>query len=272
LASDLQSALGDQRLAEQASQQQDFQQAAQAARRAAEQLAQSAEQLQQRAEQLEQQVAQRQISELAQALQHLATQQRPVALQMGQLPEPTLAEEPEERQAAIRNIAQQQESVRQNLREVRTKTAQLPTFDWTLQQAETSMSRAVAAAQRYRLRPDAQLAADDALRFLELALEAMQQAESPLDNSQSQPAEQEADGQTDNPASAPRPVPVIASLKLLRSLQQEINERTAATESSSDSSRRNQRLNELSTMQQALGEQVEQLLREFAAANDTGEN
>jgi hypothetical protein len=195
---------------------------------------------------------------------------------MGQLPEPTLTEEREERQTAIRNIAQQQESVRQNLRDVRTKTAQLPTFDWTLQQAESSMSRAVAAAQRYRLRPDAQLAADDALRFLELALEAMQQVGSPPDNSQSQPAEQEADNQTSNPASAPRPVPMIASLKLLRSLQQEINERTAATESSSDSSsdssRRNQRLNELSTMQQALGEQVEQLLREFAAANDTGEN
>jgi hypothetical protein len=79
LANDLQSALGDQRLAEQASQQQDLQRAAQAARRAAEQLAQSAQQLRQRAEQLEQQVAERQISELAEAtaaLSHTATARR----------------------------------------------------------------------------------------------------------------------------------------------------------------------------------------------------
>jgi hypothetical protein len=272
LANELQSALSDQQLAEQAGQQKSFEQAAQAARRAAEQLEQSAEQLQQRAEQLEQQVAERQMSELSEALQHLATLQLPVTEQIGQLPEPTLAEEREMRQAAIRNIAQQQEAVRQNLREVRTKTSQLPTFDWTLQQAETSMSRAVAAAQRYRLRPDAQLAADDALRLLELALDAMQQVSSAADNPPSQPTEQDADGPSDNPATPPRPVPVIASLKLLRSLQQEINERTAATEQSNDASRRSQRLNELSSMQQALGEQIEQLLREFAAANDTGEN
>lgn len=272
LASELQNASSEQQTAQSSGQQQKFQQASAAGQRAAKQLEQSAQRLQQRAGELDQQVAEQQMSELTVAIGQLAIEQRPVTENFSQLSQALVDREREQQQQAeIRQAAAQQESVRQVLREVRTKTSKLPTFDWTLEQAESSMSRAVAAAQRYRVQPDANEAAAEALRLLELAAAAMQN-ETPQKAADSEQQSNAGDSKADDQADQQRPVPMIASLKLLRSLQQEVNERTNAAESASDSARRSQKLNELSVMQQALGKQIEQLLREFAAANDTGEH
>lgn len=271
LTSELENAASEQQTAQSSGQRQNFQQASAAGKRAAEQLEKSAERLQQRAGDLEQQVAEQQLSELTVAIEQLAAEQRPVAESFSQLSQSTVDSQQEALQAEIRQTASQQESVRQVLRDVRGKTSKLPTFDWTLEQAEGSMSRAVAAAQRYRVQPDANDAAAEALRLLELAAAAMQN-EAPQKTADD---EQQAKGdaaEQDSPTSQLRPLPMIASLKLLRSLQHEIIMRTNAAESAGDSARRSQKLNELSVMQHALGKQIDQLLREIAAANDTGEN
>ncbi len=275
LSSQIEQAVSEQQSASRSGQQQNFQQAAQAAKRAAEQLQQSAEQLRQRAEQLEQQVAEQQLLELTAEVSKLASRQRPVVEEFSELALPAPRDQRVERQAQMRQAASQQEVVRQALRDVRGKTSKLPTFDWTLEQAELSMSRAVAAAQRYRVQPDAIEAAGDALRLLELATAAMQNEPTTKDSASQDDANADNSSESDDrhgEATQPRPIPMIASLKLLRSLQQEINSRTIDTENATDSGGRSQRLNELSSMQQALSTQVEQLLREFAAANDTGEN
>ncbi len=268
LSSEIESAADDQQAAHQSGEQQNFQLASAAGRRAAEQLEQSAERLQQRAEELDQQVAEQQISALNADVEQLAAEQRTITGQFNELSRPT-EEDHEDQQVEIRGVASRQEAVRQTLRDIRNQTTKLPTFDWTLEQAEGSMSRAVAAAQRYRVRPDANEAAEEALRLLELAAAAMQ-SETPERGAHSDQQEDANSGEQNGQTTQSRPIPIIASLKLLRSLQQEINSRTIAAEASSDSVRRSQKLNELSVMQQALGKQIEQLLREFAAANDTG--
>src|SRR5690606_6627881 len=114
---------------------------------------------------LEQQVAEQQMFQLATAIEQVSTQQRPIVEQFNHWASKA-ASEP--LQTEMQQAAARQEEVRQLLREVRAETKALPAFDWTLEQTELSMGRAVAAAKRYRIAPDAQQAAEGALRLLQL--------------------------------------------------------------------------------------------------------
>lgn len=269
LSAEIGRASSSQQQAQQAGQQKDFQQAEQASRQAAEQLAQTSTQLEQRAAALEQQAAEQQIFQLADAIEDLTAQQQPITQQFNQWADTAgddSAELRQRQQADMRTAASRQEAVRQVLRELRGETSELPVFDWTLRQSESAMGRAVAAAQRYRIKPDAQDAAERALRLLRLAADALH--DEPAASSDST-----APGSDERAASEPnahdasqsqdhdrRPAPMVASLKLLRNLQQELNQQTQTAEGIGGAVRRTGQLGELARLQQELAAQVEQLL------------
>ena len=234
--------------------------AAEAARNAAQQLQQTAELIEQRALGLDHEARQQQFFQLATTLQSLVELQRPIASQLEEYqphynPEPVLPT-PDE----LVQLTAAQEVVRLRVHEVRRETAELPTFDWTLEQAERDMARAVAAAQRNRIQPEAWEAARLALSKLNLAAEALSE------HADSQPAEttpsdaaSDGAGQNDSP----RLVPPLASLRLLRALQQDINAQTAEQDQNSDKLSRIKRLSELSSQQRALGMQLALLLEQL---------
>ncbi len=268
LAAEINQASAAQRRAQQAGEQNEFQQAEQASREAAEQLAKTSAQLEQRAAALERQAAEQQMVELAAALDELTEKQQPISEQFSQWVDAAAdssSESRQQQQADMRQAASQQEAVRQALRELRGETSALPVFGWTLQQSESAMGRAVASAQRYRIKPDAQQAADRALRLLRLAADAMRPdraaERSPENSSSTDDDAQRPDSADPSQAEEPAepPAPMLASLKLLRNLQQELNEQTRAAEASDDAVERTGQLGELARLQQELAAQVEQL-------------
>ena len=269
LSAEIGRASDSQQQAQRAGQQNNFEQAEQASRQAAQQLAQTSAQLEQRAAALEKQAAQQQIFQLADAIEELTSLQRPITQKFSQWDD-TAGDDSaglrQQQQAEMRGAASRQEAVRQVLRELRSETSELPVFDWTLQQSESAMGRAVAAAQRYRIKPDAQDAADRALRLLRLAADAMRDDPAASSDPAEPRSADEASSESnpDNPSqpqdSAGRSAPMVASLKLLRYLQQELNQQTQATEAIDDVVRRTSQMGELARLQQELAAQVEQLL------------
>ncbi len=249
--------------------------AAKQARDAAKQLADAAKDSSQRAKELEREVAEQQLMQLGAALSQLVSQQQPIVDKMSVASQVQLdVLEDEEKKAAeqdLRQLASRQEAVRQMVRDVRERADKLPAFDWTLEQAELDMARAVAAAQRFRIAPDATDSASRALRKLEQAASAIkrpdekpQTPENPDQSNQNAENEEKAKG---------RPVPPIASLKLLRGLQTDVNTETKQLSEAGSImiAERAQRLQQLSDQQQALGLQLEQILRELKASMDSNQ-
>ena len=137
--------------------------------------------------------------QLAATLSQLVTQQQSVVakfyeaavVQLSDLdPEPRATKEQE-----FRQLASRQEAVRQMVRDARERAQKLPAFDWALEQAEVDMIRAVAAAQRFRISPHATTSADQALRKLEHAMQAMKR--NSMAPGEEQPAEQPEANQDD---------------------------------------------------------------------------
>jgi hypothetical protein len=244
--------------------------AAEDAQQAADQLRRAADDLETRLAALEQEAARQQMFQLSAAvnqlieMQSLATERLVLVAQAAQA---ELQENNQAWQADARSAAAEQESVRQALQDVRGETTRLPTFDWTLEQAESAMSRSVAAAQRYRLEPDALEAAGDALRLLELAAEAMQQNPN-TESSEDEGVKSKNASDTEGENESKRLVPALASLKLLRGLQYEINQRTLRATNEPNQVRKTQRLAELAEQQQLLGRQLEQLLKELESSQE----
>lgn len=241
--------------------------AANSAREAAEDLQAAADQLMQRSNQVEREARQQQAFQLAQALEDLIEDQTAVVEQLDRVQINADQGLDELQQNVVREAAAAQEATRQTLRDVREKTNKLPAFDWTLEQTETDMSRSVAAAQRFRIDPEARSAARAALRKLELASEAIAETES------SEPeSTDEGDASSNQDEQQQRLVPPLASLKLLRGLQNDINEQTKTIDALRiTESRRTTMLDQLSTQQKALGQQLERLLLEVSAASDTNQ-
>ena len=271
-AESLDSALKSQASAAQSAAQGQTSQASKLAENAAEQLAKAAKDSAQRAKELEREVAEQQLMQLGAALKQLAEQQAPLVEKLTEAAQVQLdvldGEERETAEKGLRQLASRQESIRQMVRDVRLRADKLPAFDWTLEQAELDMARAVAAAQRFRIAPDATDAAKRALRKLEQASEAMKsRQQEPQAANQQQNESEQADKDKDNKT---RPVPPIASLKLLRGLQADVNDETKQLNQASDiiESERKQRLEQLSQQQQSLGLQLEQILRELAATDE----
>ena len=236
-------------------------QAADAAQRAAASLEDAASELEQRANALEGQAQQQQLYQLGSRLVQLTQEQQQVVSQLTGLAEVNNTASGFEAQS--RHLASQQEAVRQRLTETRRQADKLPTFEWALEQVELDMARATAAAQRYRIDPDAILAASDALTKLELALDATVSKNDGSDDPSNNDPSNSDPQQTSNEEQG-RALPPLASLKLLRGLQNQINEQTQLTDAESDQARRNKRLAELSLQQQKLGEQLGELLRELS--------
>ncbi len=251
-------------------------QVAEAAKRASEaakQLAEAAKNSAERAQELEREVASKQLMQLAAALSQLVKQQSPIVERLDASSQVQLdVLEEDDRKAAeqeIRQLASRQEAVRQMVRDVRERADKLPAFDWTLEQAELDMARAVAAAQRFRVAPEATESATRALRKLEQAASAMKRSEQQPQSAENQQDSQEsAEGDSKS-----KPVPPLASLKLLRGLQSDVNEETKQLSDAGAimSSDRTQRLEQLSQQQRALGLQLEQILRELAASTDSNQ-
>jgi hypothetical protein len=249
--------------------------AAKQARDAAKQLADAAKDSEKRAKELEREVAEQQLMQLGAALSQLVSQQQPIVEKMDDASRVQLdvlgEDEKKAAEQEIRQLASRQEAVRQMVRDVRERADKLPAFDWTLEQAELDMARAVAAAQRFRVAPDATDSANRALRKLEQAAAAMKRPEQkPKTPEDADRPEQNAD---EEEKSKGRPVPPIASLKLLRGLQADVNAETKQLGDSSSimAQERAQRLQQLSDQQQALGLQLEQILRELKASMDSNQ-
>jgi hypothetical protein len=169
----------------------------------------------------------------------------------------------------MRNVAAAQEVVRDQLAAVRGETSQLPAFDWAFEQIALDMARCVVAAQRFRISPDAAEAARAALRKLRIvqqAIDSSAAADTADSSATAEPgASQNAVGDND------RLVPALASLKLLRGLQADINDHTKSLEAMSASNpRHRQLLEELSVQQKGLGKRVEQLMLEIGGAAGLG--
>ena len=246
--------------------------AAKQARAAAEQLAEAAQDSARRAKELEREVAEQQLMQLSAALSQLVSQQQPIAAQLEAVAQVQLDVLEDEAQKTaeqdLRHLASRQEAVRQMVRDVRQRADKLPAFDWTLEQAELDMARAVAATQRFRIAPDAIDSATRALRKLEQAVNAMKRPDQVPQNQVNDDQSQPNSNEDEKPPG--RPVPPLASLKLLRGLQSDVNAETKQlSEASSIIQERSQRLLQLSEQQQALGLQLEQILRELKASMDS---
>ena len=249
--------------------------AARQARAAAEQLAEAAKDSAQRAKELEREVAEQQLMQLDAALSQLVSQQQPIAVELeeaAQVQLDVLDDEAKIRaEQDLRHLASRQEAVRQMVRDVRQRADKLPAFDWTLEQAEVDMARAVAATQRFRIAPDAIDSATRALRKLEQAVNAMKRPDQLLQNDENDNQSQPNTNEDEKPKG--RPIPPIASLKLLRGLQADVNAETKLLSEANSIiiQERPQRLLQLAEQQQALGLQLEQILRELKASMDSNQ-
>ncbi len=245
--------------------------ASQQAQQAAESLKEAAQQAKDRTEQLEREVAQQQLMNLQSALDELVNRQKPVSQELDQAAQIPAEEMPdakrEQFEHQIRQLASRQEAIRQSVRDVRQQSDKLPAFNWTLEQAELDMVTAVAASERFRLAPDAVEAARSALKKLQFAASAL--AKAPQSGDSEPEAQQASDRPPENSKEQTKPIPPLASLKLLRSIQADINEQTRQLEQSADASNASdvaRRRQQIAEAQFALGLQLEQILRELNAS------
>lgn len=248
--------------AEQASQS-NLAQAASSAQRAAEKLREAQQNAQARAKALEKQLATQQLLDLGTAIDDLVRKQVPIVDKLTQLQQISAGqtERPAEWGAQVRRAAADQEGVRQQLLETSSSMQDLDTFAWLLDQCEIDMARAVAALEREQLEPGGLASATSALRKLEAAAQALVPPESGSEEEATQ-GNTENSGQEDNDASDAERRPSLASLKLLRALQNVINEETQALRAKGEDEQGPEILR-LADEQQALAEQTQKLMQDI---------
>ncbi len=250
------------------------------AQAAAEELARAAQSSAARSQRLASELAQQQMFQMDVALDQLVRQQTPIVTDLdktpdngsesdstGQHEESSLGKESavQMRSNELRLLAMRQEAVRQMVQEVRQQANQLAAFSWVLSQAENDMQRSVAAIQRNRLRPEAHTAADAALRKLQIASTALGHPNADSQSASSQAADSPPDSEPHSESKKPT-TPPVASLKLLRGLQAEVNRETRQLDEDKallDSVGRATRLGQLSVQQRSLGQQVQELVEQI---------
>ncbi|MCR9291241.1 MAG: hypothetical protein NXI32_00895 [bacterium] len=217
-------------------------------------------------EQIAERSKQQQLTELLQLLERLADDQQQVVQQLMQAAE-HLRSSPSQQDAA-RAVAQQsvtlQRKVEQGLKSLRSRFLDLSAdaksemFHWVLEQAQQDMVRASAAAERLRIEPESIDAGQAALTKLKLVLDALEQGQD-SDASGSEDADEEPTTTNQEPETGESQlVPPVASLRLVRALQQDINARTRAIHASeAPENLRRQLLTELTRQQRALGQKLE---------------
>ncbi len=240
-----------------------------AAQAAADQLNAAAENVRERARQAERAMQSEQAFRFARDLAELVDRQRPITRRLLELGEnqDQLRNAPAW-QADVRAVAAEQQAVRNAAEQIAALVQDAPAFGFAIQQATESMGLVVLSAQRFRVDPEARAYADAALRKLELAARAMQQDASddpPSGGGEHNSEEPNAQPQSPRPEESPLVSP-IASLKLLRSLQADLNERTRMiAEGEKEWAETARILAVLAAEQEALGKQVEVLVQQMKA-------
>lgn len=166
-----------------------------------------------------------------------------------------------------REYAARQLALRQLLARAENELRVLPAFQLVTEAILADMDQAVAGFERSQYEDTALPAVDAAQRRLQQLQEAIaeskpQEDQPPEENENENENETPEDAQTQPPSRAP-----LASLKLLRSLQQDLLRETqelAETSQSNElSAAQQRRLSQLADLQQKLAEQVEKLANEI---------
>lgn len=276
-ANSLQSTIKDQNQAEERARAGAMQSAAKKAEEAAAKLDEAKNRAQSRAQELAQELAQEQLLRLDAVLAELVRQQELLVTDLEVLSrqleqQSPQATDPEPELHKVRQLSTRQEAIRQMTRDARERAGQIPAFDWAFEEIDRDMQRAVAAIIRKRLRPEAEFAAGDALRKLQVAADALHNRD-PKSQSSSQPGNEKSQDESKGNSSLPNSPPV-ASLKLMRGLQADLNAKTKALneqQDAGDAAQNAARLQQLAVQQRSLGMKLQELLKEIAqpAAKET---
>jgi hypothetical protein len=235
--------------------------AAQSSGQAANQLESLANELHRRAEQAGQELAQQQLFDLNATIEMLIQQQQLLMPRYKQLADQQeLPQLPADHQTLTNGLLDKQTAIREQVRQTQAAIKQLQVFHWVLAQIEADLTRALAALERNRVRPEASTAAQEALSKLQLAAASMRQ-EPDSDQPPDQSTDQEPTQQSDQQETVS--LPPVASLKLIRALQLELKEQTEAVNNSQ--SNQAGRLAELSKQQLELSQIFEQMIEELTA-------
>lgn len=257
----LANAMESQQSTEAGLEQGDASQASAPAQRAAKALEEAAGAAEGKAAEFEQQSKELELARTAEVIRDLAERQAMVTEGLGDAAWDEAGAIDEAGRDSIRALAADQESIRQDMQQTLDLVSDETTLRWTLDQADKDMARTVAAAQRLRVQPEARDSAKAALSKLKLVAETLNQPDSPPQQSEpNEPQEGEQESQEES-----NRFPPLMTLKLIRGLQDAINQRTAEVHNwELSEAQKNPMIRELAQRQQALVEQLETLLEELA--------
>lgn len=235
-----------------------FQESANEAQDAAEQLRSAQQTAEQRASNLKNQLAEQQLLDLATAVTELIRKQVQVVEKLDDVLAHSidLKKSPDAWSNAVRESAGSQELVRQLVFETSKQTKALVAFQWLFKQCELDMTRAIAALEREKLAPDAIRSANNALEKLEAAAAALTQPHTEPKAKDNPSDQAKEDGQEKDTQRQPS----LASLRLLRALQNVLRDRTAQLERQVQDPSSTEMV-ELAQQQEALAELTSELLK-----------
>ncbi len=257
----LANAMESQQSTEAGLEQGDASQASASAQRAAKALEKAAGAAEGKAAEFEQQSKELALARTAEVIRDLAERQAMITEGLGDAAWDEAVAIDEAGRDSIRALAADQESIRRDMQQTLDLVSDETTLRWTLDQADKDMARTVAAAQRLRVQPEARDSAKAALSKLKLVAETLNQPDSrPQQSEPNDPQEGEQESQEES-----NRFPPLMTLKLIRGLQDAINQRTAEVHNwELSEAQKNPMIRELAQRQQALVEQLETLLQELA--------
>ncbi len=213
-----------------------------------------------RAESVDRQLALQRMLELIDGLHQLVESQTAIVDQVRNVASEMESKGTAPTDVQASDLAQRQESTRQQLRTLVVETSAPEPFAWLLQRSESDMMRAIAAIERSKIAPDAVTNSSSALSKLSAGLDALESTvakENPNGENQFDAVENVDQNQDDSQASK-KNAPLVASLKLLRALQIQLNDQTSKLDL--NDSAMIQLANVLAQEQEQLAEQVRQLM------------
>ncbi len=231
-----------------------LQEASQSAGQAADKLKTAAQSAQQRAEQLKSQVAEQQIFDLRALLSAAVKRQQPVVASLEWRQNSGNGSKPPEGSGMdVGAMIATEQQLQQQLLQERQRLRSLDAFEWLLSQCDDELLRTIASLERQRMGAEALASAKAALDMLQAAEVAVNEAA----NHDSQPQETAAAENQQNGESNKSQLPTLASLRLLRQMQNLINNQTTQLlESQGNGEPSSDALTRMADRQQALAEQV----------------
>ncbi|MFO0939259.1 MAG: hypothetical protein U0930_00685 [Pirellulales bacterium] len=255
-------AMNNQSQAAQSAQASQMNPSAERAAEAAKQLKEVAQLVQQQAQNADRQIQQQQMFELISSVEQIALRQKELMPQYEQLVRQLqLPALPSDHGQLRLSLIKRQVAIRDQLRQLLPSAAPLAVFQWVLQQADNELTRAVAAAERNRLNPDAVNAAESGLKKLEIAINTIAENGSSKPNESKDENSEQSNGEQDQ-SQQQESLPPIVSLKLIRALQLELKQQTEQLDSSSAEDQ-SLRAAELMEQQRELAELLERFISEL---------